>query len=273
MTEENASPSLNTAPEQTSSAPAAPSMEGAAVAAPAVQAAPAPDVSAETKKAETVLGTSPAPEVPKEPPKDPAPPAEGDTPAAAPVEPKKEEGSQSAEPAPLPAYENFTLPEDIKLDDAKLGEFTKDLGEFERDSGIDHAKAQAFGQKLLDRYVAETQENNKRLIEHFTNSWEKQKNDWKTAFENDPDIGGNRKETTVNDALQAIARGGDETQQKEFRDVMEATGIGNHPAVIRHLANLNRIIAKYETETATPLAGTKPALPAQSKVQKRYGTF
>ncbi len=224
------------------------------------------------KAAETALGSDPnakpaetEPEVKTE---DKAPDAEGEKPADEAVEQPKEEGSQSEEPAQLPTYEAFTLPEDVKLDDEKLGEFTKELAQFETDTKADHAKMQQFGQKLLDRYVAETQDNNKRLVEYFTNTWEKQKSDWKEAFEKDPEIGGNRKDTTVNAALEFIrTHGGNETQQQEFRDLMESTGIGNHPAMIRLLAKANMAMAEGKS-----LPATKVAPETRSKIDKRYGT-
>lgn len=262
----------------TASAPVEAVTPVSAVAAESADAkADAPVAVAETKPADipapdTVLGAAPvlkdpAAEAAKD--KEIAPAAKAEDKPAAGLQ--KEEGGQSGEPAQLPAYEAFTLPEGLTLDDAKLGEFTKDLGEFEREAGIDHAKMQAFGQRLMDRYVAESRDAINRLNEHYTASWEKQKNDWKAAAEKDPEIGGNRWETTIGDALSAIARVGTDAQQKEFRGVMETTGLGNHPALIRHLAYLNQAIARYETETAKPLPGIKPAAAAQSKVQKRYG--
>lgn len=222
---------------------------------------------AEPKKTETFLGSDPKTPT-AEPPKDTTPKPEGEKPAEPQVEQKKEEGSQSEEPALLPTYEKFTLPEEIQLDDVRLGEFTKELGEFERDSGVDHEKAHLFGQKLLNRYVAEVQENHDRVMKFLNDSWDKTKSDWKTAFENDPEIGGNHKDTTLNAALEFIrTHGGDETQQQEFRDLMETTGVGNHPAMIRLLAKANLAMAEGK-----PLPASKPMPSAQSKVQKRYGT-
>lgn len=221
------------------------------------------------KKIETALGSDPKAEIPKKDDKAPEVKVDDPKPADDTAEPKKEEAAQSVEPAPLPAYEAFTLPQGVTLDDAKLVEFTKDLGEFQNMTKADQAEVQKFGQKLVDRHIAETQETLKRRDEYYVATWEKTKSDWKEAFENDPEIGGNRKETTVNAALEFIrTHGGNETQQKEFRDLMESTGLGNHPAIIRLLANAN--VAKAEGK---PLPGIKPESQATvSKVAKRYGT-
>ncbi len=255
---ESATPSNETAPvTNTPAAEKVPEVEKVAETAPV----------AEPKKAETALGADPKAETPKDKAPEAKPEDTKSAEAAATEEPKKEEASQSDEPAPLPSYEAFTLPENITLDSEKLVEFTKDLGEFQNATKADQKAVQEFGQKLVDRHVAEVQETLKRRDEYYVATWEKQKSDWKEAFENDPEIGGNRKETTVNAALEFIrTHGGNEEQQKEFRDLMESTGLGNHPAIIRMLANAN--LAKAEGK---PLPAAKPAPQNTSKVARRYG--
>lgn len=193
------------------------------------------------------------------------------------VEPTKEEGSQSAELAPMPSYEAFKFPEGSALDDAKLNEFTKDLGDFQLKTKAEQAAVQEFGQKLVDKYVAEMQSVGDRLNEHYAKTWEKTKSDWKETFEKDPEIGGNRKDTTINGIVNAISQyGGKPEQQAEFRQFVDQTGVGNHPALIRTFHNLvseiNRLKTTYESESGVkPLPGTKPQPEATSKVQRRYG--
>lgn len=228
--------------------PAAPALD-AAPSAPAVDAAPV------VEAPKTVLGAEPPKAV--EPVKSPD----------APVEIKKEEVAQSVEPAPLPTYEAFKLPEGFTFADDKLSEFTKELGEFQNLTKADQAEMQKFGQKLLDRHISGVQETVTRLNEQYANAWEKQKVDWKEAFQKDPEIGGNRQETTVQAALQFIrTHGGTEAQQQEFRQLMESSGLGNHPAMIRMLAK-----ASMNMSEGKPLPATKPEPQATSKVAKRYG--
>lgn len=185
-----------------------------------------------------------------------------------PVEQKKEDAPQSDDPAPLPSYEAFTLPEGIALDEAKLGEFTKELGELQATTKADQSLIQQFGQKLIDRHVAEVQDSVKRVADLYQQSWEKQKSDWKDAFENDPVIGGQNRDQTLNSAIQFIrTHGGNAEQQKQFNELMEATGLGNNPVMIRLLAQ-----AGTNMSEGKPLPATKPvAQTAQSKVQRRYG--
>lgn len=241
------SPTTSTAPPVESPPAAVAPLQPPEAPIPAAAPAETPAVVAAT----SLLGTEP--EAKKE-----------DKPAEVKVDAeKKEEGGQSGEPAPLPVFEAFKLPEGFSPDDAKLGEFTKELAEFETVTKADHAKMQEFGQKLVDRHIAEVQ----RLNDFYKTAFENQKNDWKQSFEKDPEIGGNRAQTSINAAIQFIETHGGSTEQKaEFRNLMNTTGVGNHPALIRILAKANAVLAEGK-----PLPGTKPPAASTSKVERRYG--
>lgn len=249
------------------SAPAVASapVESVAVTSPVVTETPQTPVVAEAVKEpvvpSTVLGTT---EKPKEAEKPADVVKTGDEAKTADVvaEPVVE-----AEPV-QPVYEAFKLPEGVTIDDARLGDFTKMLGELELGSKYDHAKIQEFGQKLLDRHLAETKDTVARVQEAYQTAFDKQGNDWKEAFQKDPEIGGNRQETTVNAALEFIRRhGGTEDQQTEFRNLMETTRVGNHPAMIRMLAKANMAMSEGK-----PLAAQAPSPAAKSRVQAMYGS-
>lgn len=215
--------------------------------------------------APSLLGAEPPAPVEPTPTPDPKPEAAPAEAAPAGGETKKDEGDQSGEPAPLPTFEAFTLPEGTALDEAKLGEFTKELAEFEHLTKADHAEMQKFGQKLVERHAAEVKSAIERLQEHYVSAWQKQTSDWKESFEKDPEIGGNRAQTSVIAAQEFIRTHGDESRQKDFRALMNTTGVGNHPALIYYLAKANMVMSEGK-----PLPGTKPPAPPQSKVTKRY---
>lgn len=262
------------APVETPAAQPAPEAAAQPVAeAPKVEstilgaAKPAPEAVVEEKKVEVSdKNNTEAPVAEAKPEIKPADVKPEDKKVEPVVEVKKDEGSQSDEPAPLPTYE-FKAPEGLTLDDAKLGEFTKELAEFETLNKADHAKMQEFGQKLVERHAAEVKSTIERLNHSYAEQWEKQKNDWKESFVKDPEIGGNRQQTTVNAAAEFIrTHGGTEAQQEEFRNLMDMTGAGNHPAMIRILAK-----AMQSMGEGKPVPANKPVQQNASKVAKRYG--
>ena len=180
---------------------------------------------------------------------------------------KKEEASQSDEPAPLPSYEPWKFPEGMTVDPAQLTEVNKMFSEFEQMSKADHALVQKFGQQIIDRHVESVQAVIKQLTEAYQESWKKQTKDWYDAYDKDPEIGGSKKEASGAAAREFIRRhGGTPEQQTELRTLMEKTGIGNHPAVIRAFA---KATANLSEGKVIP-AGTPPSAPTTLK-SRFYG--
>ena len=179
----------------------------------------------------------------------------------------KNEGGQSEETAPPPKYDPFTFPENTTLDEKKVSEFTGMLSELELLGKADHAVTQEIGQKLVDFHVNEV----KNAIEYATkalkDSREQEQASWKELFLKDPEIGGNRFQTTVDSALTFIrTHGGTPEQQAEFKTLMDTSGLGNHPAMIRMLASAGKAMSEGK-----PLAAPKPVLQTKSKVSTMYG--
>lgn len=204
----------------------------------------------------TVLGEAPK-ETPPEKPVE-APVAE--------TEIKESEGGQSDETAPPPKYDPWTLPEGIKLDETKAQEFTTLLADLEK-SGGDHSAIQQFGQKAVDLYVNEVKTAVEGIQKYYQDTWDKTKTTWREEFLKDPDLGGNRFQTTV-DAANTFIRthGGTADEQAEFRALMDSSGLGNHKVVIRILANAGKAMSE-----GRPLASVKPPAAPKSKTQTLYG--
>lgn len=256
-------------------APVAPAVAPSpAPAAP--EPAPAPVVEqatpvVETAKPQTLLGEdAPAPaEAPKP---DATTPPEAAPPEKAldgTVKPEEvvQDGSKSDEPAPLPTYDAFTLPEGVALDSDRIGNFTKLLGEYET-GAKDHAATQALGQQLVDFHVSEIQQATQRVGEYYQAAWDKQKVDWKDDFMKDPDIGGNRFQTTLDNANRFIrTHVGSEDEQVAFRKLLEDSGLGSHKVMIKALAR-----AGSAMKEGVPLAAPAPAQGPKSKVNAMYGT-
>lgn len=241
---------------------AEPSIAAIEAAEKSVEAVKAPE--ATTVLAEQIDKTkTPVPETPKV-----------ETPEVKP-DLNKEEG-QFVDPAPptTPVYEAFKVPEDVTLDSERTKAFTDILSTLELDVKADeaskeavHAKMQEFGQKAVDFHVNEIKRTVEDVNKLYQTSWERQKTEWKDAFLKDPEMGGNRFQTTVDSALSFIrTHGGSAEQQTEFRNLMEASGLGNHPAMIRILANAGRAMSEGQ-----PLAASKPAPAPKSKTATLYG--
>lgn len=245
--------------------PLAPAPVAAAPAVAPVEAAPSPSPAAATEPAAPVVtppAEAAAPVAPVVETKAPEAPSSLLADEAAPEAPKAEE-PKPAEAKPVPTYEKFSLPEGIQLEEKALGEFTKHLGEFELDAGSDHTKVSALGQKLVDFYVAEQ----KRTVEAQHEQWRATNEQWQEAFRADPEIGGNRRETTLKTAKSMITQfGGNAEQQKELKTALGMTGAGNHPAVIRLLNNIGKALGE-----GRPVPAIVPKSPVPDrKSTRRY---
>lgn len=252
------------APQSLTEAPTAPLVEAPVAETPVVET----PVSEAVKAPETVLAEA-LDKAPVEPVKEETKPPvveEVKPEEVKPPEEKAEEG-KTDEPAPPPAYDAFNIPEGVTLDDSRVKEFTGILGEFEQNSKADHALVQEFGQKAVDFHIGELKRAVEDVNKYYQTSWEKQKTDWKDSFLKDPEIGGNRFQTTIDSALSFIrTHGGTDEQQKEFRNLMETSGLGNHPTMIRILANAGQAMSE-----GRPLSAQKPVTPIKSKTATLYG--
>lgn len=242
------------------------------VATPSAESSPeAPVVAASASSPETILGTDTNSSTPAEAPE--APKVEnnnegGQTEQAPPPESTTEVAETVVEAPKEVAFDPWTLPEGVSLEESKITEFSELLKGLELEGKADHAMLQAFGQKAVDLYINEVTKTVEDLTKGYQTAWTKQVNDWKEDFLKDPVLGGNRFQSTV-DAANAFIRthGGSPEEQTEFRSLMESSGLGNNKTMIRILANAGRAM-----QEGTPLAASQPApAPQRSKVETMYG--
>lgn len=173
------------------------------------------------------------------------------------------EGEPAIEaPAPAPVqpltYEAFKFPEGIKLDDAEVKGYTDIFGK--------HQIPQPVVQELIDYHTAQLAESNRRQQTVQREVWNSTRQGWVNDFKAS-DIGGNRAETTLAQAGGVMERyaGGPE-QLKELRNVLTMTGAGDHPAVIRLLANVGKVLGEGRPVPATHAK----AAPTKSTARGRY---
>lgn len=185
----------------------------------------------------------PGTEAPKEP-EAPATPEVPETPAEAPA---------------APVYE-FQWPDGTEPVAAEvLQPFTGLLGE---------AKvAPEIGQKLLDLHIGEQQKLIQNLERQQEATWRETRQGWVDQVRSDPDLGGNRLQATVQVCGQLIEQfGGTPEQKAELRQVLNLTGAGDHPALVRFIHNVG--MALSEGNRAVP--GTKPVPVQTRRADRRY---
>lgn len=280
-----AAPSPAPAPSQ-DPAVAAPPPAAAPIAAPAVSspvpAAPAVEPSSAPQPTPAPAEKPPTPEpAPAATPEPTKPEAEKPSSllaeAATKAEPQKPEAGKEGEAAkppvaevPLPKYEALKLPEGVKFDDNRIGDFDSLVGKFENATHADHAAVQAFRQELADFYVKEAQAANARMAELQRDQWSRTREAWKDEFRKDPAIGGNRQETTIARCGQMLEAYGAAVGMDRKAALIQAfgvTGMGDHPEMIRFV----NWAASKKTESAVPIAATTPKRPAApSRAQRRY---
>jgi hypothetical protein len=152
------------------------------------------------------------------------------------------------------------LPEGVQPDAKTMGQYTELLGK--------HKLPQEAGQELMDLYVSRRQADIEALAQHQHEVFSNTRKEWVQRYQDDPEIGRNRADTTIQNALWAIGEfGGNEAQVKELREMLSYTGAGDHPALIRFANN----VAQKMRERPAPA----PALPPRadggpSPESKRY---
>jgi len=142
-------------------------------------------------------------------------PGEGEQPAEG-------DGDKPDEKAAPESYE-FTAPEGVTLDPAAVEEFTPIAKELKL--------SQEQAQKLVGVVAGISQ---RQAEQHAA-----QVAEWAKQVTTDKEIGGDK--WAENRAL--VARARDQFASPELLTLMDSTGLGNHPAVIKHFVNLGKAIA------------------------------
>ena len=158
--------------------------------------------------------------------------------AAAPASANAAAGTQdskAAEPA-VPETYDLKMPEGVELDQAAAAEFTAIAKELK----LDQAAAQKLadvGAKMAQRQV----EAHAKLVES-----------WAEQVKTDNEIGGDKLAENLGIARKALEAFG----TPALRDVLNATGIGNHPEVIRAFYKVGKAISEDRFVAGAPKGGT-----------------
>ncbi|HFF9830533.1 peptidase [Serratia marcescens] len=134
-----------------------------------------------------------------------------------------EKAEKEKKPAAPEKYE-FTPPEGQELDVNALAVFepiAKELG-----------LSQEQAQKLVDIYP--------QIQQQQAEAWSKQVADWGEQVKADKEIGGDKFNASVGAAQRAL----DQFGNPELREYLNASGLGNHPALVRFCAKVGKAMAE-----------------------------
>lgn len=134
-----------------------------------------------------------------------------------------EKAEKEKKPAAPEKYE-FTPPEGQELDANALAVFepiAKELG-----------LSQEQAQKLVDIYP--------QIQQQQAEAWSKQVSDWGEQVKADKEIGGDKFNASVGAAQRAL----DQFGNPELREYLSASGLGNHPALVRFCAKVGKAMAE-----------------------------
>ena len=156
------------------------------------------------------------------------------------------QGAGETETPEVPDEYAFTMPEGMEMDNAlaeAIGPIFKDLG-----------LSQDQATQLVDAYAKNIQSSQAASDAAFN----KQMEDWKAELKNDPDIGGDDFDKNVGIAIQAIDKFG----SPELRNVLDTTGLGNNPEVIKFLHKVGSLTVEDQ-----PGSGNRAA--AETSAEQR----
>lgn len=157
---------------------------------------------------------------------------------AAPASANAAAGAQDskATESAVPETYDLKMPEGVELDQAAAAEFTAIAKELK----LDQAAAQKLadvGAKMAQRQV----EAHAKLVES-----------WAEQVKTDKEIGGDKLAENLGVARKALETFG----TPELRDVLNATGLGNHPEVIRAFYKVGKAISEDRFVGGAPKGGT-----------------
>lgn len=191
----------------------------------------------------TLLGTAEAPPKPAagEEKTDPA----GESAKADP--PKDEPAESKPDAAEL----------ELKLPDGMTpGPMLEAFKPLAKELGLDTGKAQ----KLVDLYVQQHQ----AALEAQRMQVEQEVKGWAESARKDPEMGGANFDASLKAGLKAIHRFGDQ----ELKDILNTSGLGNHPALMRFAAKVGRAIA--EDSIGGAVRSGAPANTEEAQLRKLY---
>lgn len=147
-------------------------------------------------------------------------PAEGDG-----TEGKQDDGKKEDKPAGAPEKYEFTTPEGHELDSEVLGQFSEAAKELD----LSQDKAQLLLDKMAPAIAARQTQQIKAVQEQ-----------WANDARSDKEFGGDK----LNENLSIAKKGLETYGTPELRTLLNDSGMGNHPEVIRFFVRVGKTISE-----------------------------
>lgn len=167
----------------------------------------------------------------------------------------------AAPPAAAPVVDAplaFKLPEDVAASADVLAKY----GAAFKEAGVtDSAKAQ----RIVDTYVEQVRAQVKADRAASDAAWTKEQADLQTAAKADPEIGGANWNASVQAGQKALLKIGN----PKFNALLDSSGLGNHPEVIRAFAKLGKLLGEDSVGGAGSGTGGVEQTAAQA-LKQRY---
>lgn len=172
--------------------------------------------------------------------------------AAKAIDPAKTADAAAQPPAPV-TLEELKLPADIKLAEKESKAFLDTINDAKLDS-----KTRA--QSLLDLHMAEIKRVAEETNKHQVDVWTKYNDGLKSELRADPEIGGNRLDTSLSMAKAVVEEYLPPESAAKLLAFMDYSGAGNHPEVVRLLNNIGTKLNIFE-DKIVPAMAKAPAMP------------
>ena len=148
----------------------------------------------------------------------------------------KPEGEGEGEATGAPEqYEAFTFPEGYEVNEEALGEFAT----FAKERNM----PQETAQEILDYYT----KNVEQLQASQAEAWEQTRNEWVDSAKKDEEFGGQQFQENMKHVATAMKQFG----SPELRDLLNESGLGDNPELIRFFYRVGKLAGEGEFHTGT----------------------
>lgn len=175
--------------------------------------------------------------------------------AAAATDPAEDATAEAQPPAPI-KYEAFKVPDGVTLDQERIGKFAEIAGPAQVN--------QEVAQNLLNLHVEEIQRVQQAAIDNQRKVWNTYIDTITNELRKDPELGGNRLETSLSMAKAVVEEYLPANEAAEYLALLSHNGMGNHRLQVKLLHAIGDKLNIFED-------GLVPANPQAPKMQKSPG--